>query len=42
MSGSTPTRKNALLLVALLFGHLVLISNNVRKSGESQRFSRPG
>ena len=32
MSGLTPTRKNALLLVALLFGHLVLISDQVRKS----------
>lgn len=32
MSGLTPTRKNALLLVALLFGHLVLISDQIRKS----------
>lgn len=28
MSGLSPTRKNALLLVALLFGHLVLIANH--------------
>jgi rod shape-determining protein MreC len=48
MSGLTPTRKNALLLVAVLFGHLVLISDQVGKldragfiEDEVLRASRP-
>ncbi len=48
MAGLTPTRKNALLLVALLFGHLVLISDQIGKAGHADfiedrvlRASRP-
>lgn len=35
MAGLTPTRKNALVLVALLFGHLVLISDQIGKTNRS-------
>ena len=33
MPGLSPTRKNALLLVAMLFAQLLLVSSNVRKFG---------
>src|SRR6187401_3597063 len=48
MSGLTPTRKNAILLVVLLFGHLVLMSDQISRSGHASfveervlRASRP-
>jgi rod shape-determining protein MreC len=40
MSGLSPTRKNALLLVALLFGHLVLLSNHGNQAGGAALLER--
>jgi rod shape-determining protein MreC len=41
MSGLTPTRKNAILLVVLLFGDLVLMSDQISRTGRT-RFLEDG